>query len=89
MRRTGDTTRTIDYAIQMLFKHSVIIIPMVFKNHIEFKGEYVIIDKGTFKKESFNLVQEYLKRGIINRINNEHPHIFLDVKENTISILER
>jgi hypothetical protein len=97
MRRTGDTTRTIDKAIQMLFKYGFIYIQT--KSNEEkyfgsggaiYKEEYYIKDSAADEDgNNFFSVQNNLKDRIIKRLQFEHQHLDLKITGEKILIKQK
>tara|TARA_R110000772_G_scaffold125124_3_gene231806 strand:- start:306 stop:593 length:288 start_codon:yes stop_codon:yes gene_type:complete len=93
MRRTGETTRTVDKAVQLLFKHGFIYIQTksneekYFGKHGVYREEYYIVDPHANEKENnFNSLQENLKNRILKRLHIEHQHLDLKVTKEKILI---
>jgi hypothetical protein len=90
MRRTGRTTRTVDAAVQALFKHGKIIMPIgrdysdewIWKQTIaSLDPEQVIIDADALlvvgmNNEHTNEVQRHLCSRVYRRLWEEHLHLF-------------
>lgn len=85
MRRTGMTTRKVDEAIQMLFKHGFIQIPIAPSRFQNKQPENYILDDAVYNA-SFAPVQNHLKSKILDRLRNEHYHIELEINNTIISI---
>lgn len=79
LRRSGKTTRTIDQAIQALFKYGIIYVPLnTEKLHGilaigDFGPEQIIIDQDAHIS---NRVQEHLLNSIFRRLQIEHQDQF-------------
>tara|TARA_R110000796_G_scaffold118353_5_gene232004 strand:+ start:10487 stop:10777 length:291 start_codon:yes stop_codon:yes gene_type:complete len=94
MKRTGGATRTIDKAVQLLFKYGFIYIQT--KSNEEkyfgsrgeiYKEEYYIKDPQADERENnFNTIQENLKNRILKRLHIEHQHLDLKVTKKKILI---
>ena len=79
MRMSGKTTRTIDKAIQCLFKHGVIHVPrkVNFESTRGRKKECVIVDPD---HELGSGIQRHLFDSILKRISFEHNHKLKDIE---------
>ena len=88
MRRDGSTIRTIDDAIQTLFKHGRIQIPISFSGIAKLKGaqrEVLIVDPSANHVD----IQRELFSKIRNRLQLEHPNQYTtDVRTMTITLNE-
>lgn len=88
-RAIGATTRTVDHAIQMLFKHKFIQIPK--KTYFDSKGirnpENYIVDPSSYDNyKTSTKIQNMLKKRILRRLNMEHPGLNLGITETIIAI---
>lgn len=81
-RLTGETTRIVDHAIQVLFKHGIIIFrnPTI-RNTIGYDKEIFIVDH--HKNGNRKLIQK-----ILRRMHYEHPKVELKSWHDKIIIVK-